>query len=1824
MSRSILFSCIISALILGAFTLISQEYRRTASYTALESPLLAASTVPTVTVDAPIHKANTPTILFHQPEQEALREMQPTIYLAFDQAMDQATVQAALTVTPTAALEVSWLENTLYLRPAVPLLPGVTYRFTLTTTARSQQGAPLAAPYTWRYRSPHTLYTTGGLMPRGLPFQFGFSGAIDKNSFAQALAIAPDTLFTVTWNAEATQVTITPARPLLAGADYTISFHQPLQDAEGYPIQPPAPLHFTTQPAVLGYEPATYNMPSLWAPIKVTFDPPIDQDATAASLQVTPPTTGTVAWEGNTLLFTPATGMLRPVTNYAVSVTLYSRAGDTVAPVAPPHAWTFTTGNLPIWADFGSGLKIQALATDGARTIQYHRQAHPEVAESGPPLTFALYHAPATALAAFLQPDAKLSQTTWITTEQSQLVARWPITAPLLTAANASDPGQNFLTTQVPTNVVPGLYVLALETGYTNDQLLILLSNYKIAVKQAATGAAPQLTVWVTGAGNQAAANLPVRVIDESGAVLATGETNAEGIWQPALATDAKPWLVIAEQGAELAVSGLSGEWRSRNLLTALWEPPTEPAAPYRTYLYTDRPLYRPGQTVYFKGIVQQDDDALLTMPSVDTPVTVRVRDARNNLVRSYALHTNTQGTVHGDFVLAAGAMLGDYTVEAEVTGALNHQSFQVEEYRKPDYSVTVTATAQTFPNHTVITVTVQSRYLTGRPVANAAVELTSYLLSPGFYADGASRPVWGNPLPLRSGVTGANGWFTDTLSFEPGMLPYYGYGQSYSWALEATVNDGSNQSVSAATQIDLAPLGQPLAGTLTITRDALSKTPGELFYLTVGAIDPVGAPAPYQPMRLTINGQPAPGNAFAPGVQMMNLVTNGSGRLRVPFLAEAPGFYRLTLDRYDTKGLGSGAVTASYLLAYDPAQPWVAQPDGFLAIESDQPRYAPGDTARLQILSSYGGLAWLTLERGSVRRSRLIQLTPPITPVELPIQAEDAPNLFVTVNVWTANNAPADFTSNPGRYLRSATAALAVTPVNKRLTVTITPDQTTYAPRIAAQFQVQVTDETGKPVAAELSLALVDEAIYQLSADLTKPIYDFFYAPRPNQVESYNSFAPTRVSGGWGGGGGGGFQPANPRWRFPDTALWLPVIATDANGVATIDLTLPDTVTRWRAVVKAVTTASQVGEATVSLTTTQTVSIRPLLPPGLTVGDRALLSALVHNDTPVSRTLTITLALSATQPVTALTILAPPTQVITIAPQATQLVGWPVQAVQPATVTLLVAAVTAEGKDGILSDAVREPLLIRPHAIHNVAVQIGQFTGQFTTALTLPVTLTELSKVQIELNRTLAGSMLEGLGYLTGYPYGCVEQTMSRALPNAVVGRVFAQLGVGDPALAEQLPGLINAGLQQLYAFQHDDGGWGWWFDDSSDPYQTAWVLFGLAVTAEAGYEVDPGVIERGNGYLADKLLTLDAKTQAFALYSLSLTKPGTYTNVMQALSERTTDLDAFSLAALALALHQDGATTEANALVDQLVSTAIVEGDLIHWGTGDSDGAYQQKTMASAVRSTALALRALIQIRPGDEREAGIVEWLMGKRQQQGWGTTNETTFTLLALTDHLRNSTLAGAEADYTVWLNEAAVGQGQLAAATPLGVLTLTQQLQPGSNTVRIAGPADRRLYYRITTHSYAMEAARQQAGTVTVYREYINVQSRQPITTAKAGQLVEVQLIVHLPQPTSYLLIEDRLPGGLTALNERLNSQRVGIPTGAVQPTWQDLGYNYKEVRPERVSFFVTEVAGGERMISYLARAMVAGEFVALPTEAYAMYDEHTWGRSASNRFVVVE
>jgi len=268
---------------------------------------------------------------------------------------------------------------------------------------------------------------------------------------------------------------------------------------------------------------------------------------------------------------------------------------------------------------------------------------------------------------------------------------------------------------------------------------------------------------------------------------------------------------------------------------------------------------------------------------------------------------------------------------------------------------------------------------------------------------------------------------------------------------------------------------------------------------------------------------------------------------------------------------------------------------------------------------------------------------------------------------------------------------------------------------------------------------------------------------------------------------------------------------------------------------------------------------------------------------------------------------------------------------------------------------------------------------------------------------------------------------------------------------------------------------------------------------------------------------------------------------------------------------------------------------------------------------------LDAFVNIRPDHPLVPGMVRWLMKQRSQNGWGSTNETAFTIIALTDHLLAEQALTADTEYAISLNDDVISSGLLGPGEPVISLEVpVTQLQTGGNLISMHSASDQRLYYLINSRMEFPYEQVEAAGSVQVERTYTSADTNEVITSYKTGELLRVTLRVTLPDKGFFIIVEDKLPGGLEALNESLNTTSHE-QTLYEEPTyyWQDYGYNNKEVHSDRVSFFISELGFGEHTYSYLARATRSGSFTALPAEVYAMYDATVWGRSASDSIEVL-
>ncbi|MCQ3937370.1 MAG: hypothetical protein DPW18_10025 [Chloroflexi bacterium] len=1553
--------------------------------------------------------------------------------------------------------------------------------------------------------------------------------------------------------------------------------------------------------------------------IRLQFDVPVDHASAEAAFSITPAIPGSFQWEkventSKEFLVYVFHELLDRSTAYTVKVdsSLLTPAGERA--MIEPFQLEF---NSPHWGyivpSFGeAGDNIQVVDANGPRRIQ--------ISGNDPDISFTAYSFDLSEYAALYAEHYR---------SRSGSVRSIPIPADLQPAltwkqtVSREIKDSSITETILPPELPPGLYVVNLKVkNRLYDRLFVVISENTLVVKNDGD----DLFVWLTNINGGVVADAEVRVYNSKGEKIREGHTNENGQYQVSVPPDAEPMLVSAfvkapGQPNDVIVTGFSS-WRSRIYYDYYeqwdeWQLPEGKS--YLTYIYTERPLYRPGQTVNFKVILRKDDDVKYSLLETGTPVDVQVKDARGNVIATYEMATNEFGTIHGSVDISEGAMLGEYKIEAEVEGVIFEESFKVEDYRKPDYQISITSLQpekqDRFVQGEEVRLQIHAAYYFGEPLANAKLDVD--------VMEGYSPLAISLSTSLKTDEDG-----NAILSFKA-PFNFNSYESSTWWRrqnpqtiqLTASIDDGSNQSVAAVHQF----LVYPAAEILSLNTDGYFFKPNQPFSVSIRVTNLFEQPIVGRDVSLTIHPWNRENYKFGSVIQSFSLQTDSQGQAAQELVFPSSGYYQLSLHARDADGHKMETRRVVYVFKQNDRWFTTRQTDQ-IQILAERDSYKPYEKARFMIESTFSGLALITFERGSVINSKLIELTAPLTVFETDVIPEHAPNVYVTVHAWQP--AAEDvyrygyldlWTTDADSYLRIDDTQIRVDASAKELDIRITTDKQTYQPGETVTATINVKDSQGNPAPAELSLAVVDESIYALASEFEPDIFDAFYGPRQHTVATSDSMSPYRVimEGGRGGGGGGG--ALKTRQDFLDTSAWLPVIQTNENGQGIVTFELPDNTTSWRLTVKAITLKHQVGQAKTNIETKKEIFLRPVLPRVLTRGDQATLATFIHNYSPEEKTLTLQFIADGLKIED-----GDEEQTVTLQPGEVMPVGWRI-VVDRATPTKI--KFIARDEKGVL-DAVEMPMLIQPAAVRDIQTQSGEFTGTLALEVALPAVEMETSQVTLSLHQSMSGTLLNGLEYLIGFPYGCVEQTMSRALPNAVILRASEQLGIGGPNLQRRLEPYIEESISKLYSLQHGDGGWGWWQYDASDEYQTAWVLFGLGIINDSGHTVAPTVLDDAARWLNDSLRyrDMDPRTRAYALYSLAAAGRGNLEATQNLVSESIHELDPFSQAALASALHKMGETKQAREILELLAQSATKTKDEVYWSQPAYDGVYNRKTMASTTRTTAMVLLAYAEIDPQNELVPGMVEYLSSQRRgSYGWGTTNETSFAILALTEYLVSQENSSGVTPYQVSVNGRELFTGTLKPGDTSVTLEIPiSELEHGVNSLLVDTQGDHPVYFDLSTKYDLMQKDVEAAGAVKITRRYLDPKTGKPLESLQAGQLVKVELIVNFSEQAYFVAVEDYLPGGLEALNEELGmSNQYHENEWEFFPYfWEDYGYNYKEIRGDRVVFFITELEPGRHTFTYFARATTTGQFTALPAQAYAMYDLNTWGRSDSLEITV--
>jgi uncharacterized protein YfaS (alpha-2-macroglobulin family) len=1405
-----------------------------------------------------------------------------------------------------------------------------------------------------------------------------------------------------------------------------------------------------------------------------------------------------------------------------------------------------------------------------------------------------------------------------------QLVARWRVTLPPKYVSEASD---------LPMDSLPsGTYVVEATNGTYRAYTVLLVSEMALITKTSRG----RILAFTVERDKGTPIGDSVVTTWRHKAVAAQFKTDDQGLGEAKVvaAVQNKP----SDESDEQTPADYGSEWvlARHGDDVALVAPyalnlSTDPNQDWSGYVYTDRPVYRPGDTVHFKAILRKQDGDKLLLPS-DREIQVKVEDSAHHTILQKSYPLSPFGSLNGSIDLPKTAALGYCSItlsKGYVAG-----NFQVEEYKKPDYFIKVTPESQRVVQGATVKATIEARYYFGEPVANTKVKYVVHTQRSYYFGEEDEQADTEGPPTAGGGDAGSPDnsryFFGEQILEEEGQLDGSGklvvtiptrveekYKVDTDYRVEARVTDAAGREIAGHNGF-LATYG-PFH--IDVNAQSYIYKQNDAGQFSVRALDydkhPVATAVHVELFKYHYGSEGAV-------LQSTDVQTASDGFARFNLPLTETGSFTVRATANTSVGRAVTASTWVWVAGKNEAT-WAEGESRTLQLVADKASYKVGDIAHVLINGAVGNSTiLLTTEGTGVLTKKLIRAGEANVTVDIPVTVESQPNIYVSA-VFLWNN-----------EIYEGNKSLNVPAVERRLSIEITPAKQQFEPGEAAAYKVVAKDWSGKPVQAELSVGVVDDAVYAVEPDTSGDIVKSFYGERESQVQTNSSLEfnfhgeagkrPLQLAGMVGGMPGGAgdkrlrqlaqvkateFVQPKIRKAFPDTAFWQADVRTDANGQAIARVDFPDSLTTWRTTVRAVTEDTRAGWAVNRVLVRKNLMVRLAFPRFFRAGDQVTVSAIVHNYLESEKTARVSLE------ATGLEIVNGGTRDVSVPVRGETKVDWRVRTITGATSAKLVTkALTNEE-----SDAMELTLPVIPFGVKqtiNASGAISEDSGQRSAEIDFPVSADAASRgIDIELSPSITGAIFGSLEYLTSFPYGCTEQTMSSFLPNVVVASALRDLKLKSAIDPAKLTAQVNAGLQRLYDFQHEDGGWGWWKEDDSLAFMTAYVVAGLAQAKSAGYDVHQAALDDGRRYLHGQLRDhphMIADLRAYVVYALALAGDRDSKDLDSVWDGKDKlSVEGVALAGLTMEMTKDGRIDTA---IHILRSAVKAEGDASYWESKRND--LMELELDNSAEATSYAVKLLSHVAPGDELLPRAVLWLARHRNEgYYWESTEQTAMVVYGVTDYLKASKELEPSFTADVVVNGKPLLSRRFTPSDVTAVVPVTVHLEQSANTavvnkVEIRKQGSGRLYWSSQGSYFSTDKKLYRSGSfsLNVARDYYkltSVNNGQKITynlsplngPVAGGDVLAVRVTVSGGK-WKYLLVEDPIPGG-TEFIEHDELYEVNN-----KPSWWRNWYSRREFHDDRAAIFQTYF-DQQREYFYLLKVVNPGQFQVSPASAQPMY-----------------
>lgn len=1408
-----------------------------------------------------------------------------------------------------------------------------------------------------------------------------------------------------------------------------------------------------------------------------------------------------------------------------------------------------------------------------------------------------------------------------------------------------------------------------------SDVRLLQVSDLAISAKLSRHGS----LVWVTRLSDGAPVAGAKVELHRPGGAMKSYDTDGSGIALIPRA-DYQPNFYKDEPAARAVIVARSGDdWAFRYASDHLdaWRfgVATDLSGEQKSYgmMFTERGIYRPGDSVQIKGIVRTEVPTGNAIPE-RLALELSLRSPDGEEVSRQKVGPSRFGTFHASVKVPRSGALGSWQLRVEGLGEDHGISeyFEVAEYRPAEFKVGAESDRPAYVRGDHARWVARGDYLFGAPMGSAGVRYTisrsrTYFAPPGsegfvtdggeFFADAEDADRGASQLAEKTGKLDAQGKIAAELDL---ALP--GQRGPELVTLDAEVTDVSRQALGGSTSAVVHP-GTFYVG-LRQLDDYFVDAPGQVSAGVV-AFSPKGEKLGGKKVSVelvrrkwTLARQDVGGGRYhteskpVDSVVATCSVVTANAPASCALEVKEGGYYLIRARATDERknpveaaqsffGIGSGGAT------------WRDSDRMAVELALNKKAYKVGEKARVLVKSPFPEAeALITVERAGVYKSERRKLVGTTPTVEVPITDDLRPNAFVSVHLVRgrkkappADRAKADV--GAPQY-RVGYAELAIDPEARRLKVDVRPRDKELRPGATAEVEVVVRDAAGKPKSAEVTLYAVDEGVLSLIGYKTPDPLPVFTASRPLQVatlESRESLAKLGldlgavlgVEKGQEGGDGGGGRSA--RRDFRQSAYFNPTLTTDDKGFAKVSFKIPESLTTYRLMAVATSVDDRYGYGESRVVTSRRLMARPALPRFVRAGDQLDAGVVVTSKGFGPANVTVSARVEG------LELGAEAQRVIKLERDQSVEVRFPMLAKSAGRAKLRFDA-KAEGE----SDAVEVEREVQVPTVMEAVALYGETDKASGEQLgDLSAIRRDVGALDVSVSSSALVGLDAGVEQLIEYPYGCTEQLVSRLLPLVPLRELAKDFRFPLPKNANAV---VDKTLADILSRQRPDGGFGMWPDSpESSPWVSTYALWVLHQAKARGAAVPSRAIEQGRGYVRryleqareDELWLASAAFVVDVLAEVGAPDTGYMSRLYESRKKMPLFAQAFLLHALAVSKQK-------REMVDKLASE--IEGQL----RIDANMAFANENlgddyavvMDSTARTSALALRALVAVKPGHPLASKLARGLVSVRKGGAWRTTQEAAFSLLALDLYRKSEEKVVPDYVAKIWLSGSELVRAEMHGRTlsaegrsiPTGKLgaggTLVFEKQ-GAGTLFYEA---RLKYARRTLPSQPLDRGFFVQKTLRKVTPDTLADAMQSVPDASLGKLaggdlVMADLVIVTPSPRHFVVVDDPLPAGLEAVDANLANTAAwlrvahsGGEEGSIDyeeyedrvahgSAFLDSWYR-RELRDDRVLFFVDHMAAGMYHYRYLARATTLGKFVVPPTKAEEMYTPETFGRTAAS------